>query len=91
MAAIHNATIVAVARLTRVETIPQQDSASNMLNKHARTFAAQVEALKKYREAGEQTMKVQHVTDNDGGQAIVGHVNQGAGAQQKKWRPTSWT
>ena len=36
----------------RVETIPQQDSASNMLNKLARTFAAQVEALKKYRSTG---------------------------------------
>jgi hypothetical protein len=26
---------------------------------------------------------VQHVTVNDGGQAIVGNVNQGVGAQQK--------
>jgi hypothetical protein len=46
MAAIHNATIVAARRLTRTETIPQQDSASNMLNKLTRTFAAQVEALR---------------------------------------------
>ena len=66
-----------------IENIPQQDSASNMLNKLARTFAAQVEVLKKYRSAGEQTIKVQHVTVNDGGQAIVGNVNQGVGAQQK--------
>src|SRR5262249_52057672 len=62
MAAIHKTTIVAATRLARVETIPQQDSASNMLNKLARTFTAQVEALKKYRSAGEQTIKVQHVT-----------------------------
>jgi hypothetical protein len=47
-----------------------------MLNKLARTFASQVEALKKYRSAGEQTIKVQHVTVNDGGQAIVGNVSQ---------------
>ena len=79
MAAIHNATMVAARRLYHVETIPQQDSASNMLNKLARTFAAQVEALKKYRSAGEQTIKVQHVTVNEGGQAIVGNVNQGGG------------
>ncbi|MFZ0850020.1 MAG: hypothetical protein WAO08_12540 [Hyphomicrobiaceae bacterium] len=90
MAAIHNATMVAARRLSHVETIPQQDSASNMLNKLTRTFAAQVEALKRYRSAGEQTIKVQHVTVNEGGQAIVGNVSQGAGAQQK-WRPTSWT
>ena len=83
MAAIHNATIVAAARLTRVETITQQDSASNMLNKLARTFTAQVEALKKYRSAGEQTIRVQHVTVNEGGQAIVGNVSQGGGGTAK--------
>ena len=46
IAAIHNATMVAARRLNHVETIPQQDSASTMLNKLARTFAGQVEALK---------------------------------------------
>jgi hypothetical protein len=79
MAAIHDATIVAARRLKHVETVPQQDSASNMLNKLARTFAAQVEALKKYRSTGEQTIKVQHVTVNEGGQAIVGDINRGGG------------
>jgi hypothetical protein len=54
-----------------------------MLNKLARTFASQVEALKKYRSAGEQTIKVQHVTVNDGGQAIVGNVSQGGGGTAK--------
>jgi hypothetical protein len=83
MAAIHNATIAAATRLARVETIPQQDSALTMLNKLARTFAAQVEALKKYRSAGEQTIKVQHVTVNEGGQAIVGNVTQGGGGTAK--------
>jgi hypothetical protein len=83
MAAIHNATMVAARRLNHVETIPQQDSASTMLNKLARTFAAQVEALKKYRSAGEQTIKVQHVTVNEGGQAIVGNVSQGGGGTAK--------
>ena len=83
MAAIHNATMVAARRLSHVETIPQQDSASNMLNKLARTFASQVEALKKYRSAGEQTIKVQHVTVNEGGQAIVGNVSQGGGGSAK--------
>jgi hypothetical protein len=83
MAAIHNATMVAARRLNHVETIPQQDSASTMLNKLARTFASQVEALKKYGSAGEQTIKVQHVTVNEGGQAIVGNVTKGGGAQAK--------
>ena len=82
MAAIHKATMVAARRWSQVETIPQQDSASNMLNKLAPTFVAQVEALKKYRSAGEQTIKVQHVTVKEGCQAIVGSVNQGVGTQQ---------
>ena len=84
MAAIHNATMAAARLLRHVETITQQDSASNMLNKLARTFASQVEALKKYRSSGEQTIKVQHVTVNDGGKAIVGNVNQGGGGQRKR-------
>ena len=38
------------------------------------TFAAQVEALKRYRSRGDQTVRVEHVTVNEGGQAIVGNV-----------------
>ena len=83
MAAMHNATMATARRLNHVETIAQQDSASTMLNKLARTFASQVEALKKYRSGGEQTIKVQHVTFNDGGQAIVGNVSQGGGGTSK--------
>src|SRR5262245_8168738 len=83
MAAIHNATMVAARRLNHVESISQQDSASTMLNKLARTFASQIEALKKYRSGGEQTIKVQHVTVNEGGQAIVGNVSQGGGGNGK--------
>lgn len=58
MAAIHNATMVAAGRLNRVETIEQQDSASNMVNKLARTFVGQVEGLKKYRSSGEQHIRL---------------------------------
>jgi hypothetical protein len=39
-----------------------------------------MDALKRYRSSGEQTIKVQHVTINDAGQAIVGNVEQGGGA-----------
>jgi hypothetical protein len=83
MAAIHVATMTAARRLTHVETLAQQDSASSMLNKLARTFAAQVEALKRYRLKGEQTIKVQHVVVNDGGKAIIGDVTTQAGGALK--------
>jgi hypothetical protein len=38
-----------------------------------------MEALKRYRTGGEQKVTVQHVSVNEGGQAIVGNVNQAAG------------
>lgn len=79
MAAIHTATMTFARRLARVETIPQQDSAERALNKLTRTFAAQMEALKRYRTGGEQKVTVQHVSVSEGGQAIVGNVTQGAG------------
>jgi hypothetical protein len=74
MAAIHLATMTFARRLGHVETIPQQDSAERALNKFARTFAAQIEALKRYRTGGEQKITVQHVNVTQGGQAIVGNV-----------------
>jgi hypothetical protein len=79
MAAVHMATMTFARRLARVENIPQQDSAERAFNKLARTFAAQVEALKRYRTGGEQKVTVQHVTVNEGGQAIVGNVKHGGG------------
>jgi hypothetical protein len=75
MAAVHMATMVMARRLNHAETIPQQDSAGSLLNKLARTYASQAEALKKYRTGGEQKITVQHVTVNDGGQAVVGNIN----------------
>ena len=74
MAAVHCATMTYARRLNHVENIAQQDSAERGFNKLARTFAVQIEALKRYRTGGEQKVTVQHVTVNDGGQAIVGTV-----------------
>ena len=51
--------------------IPKRDSASRALTSFARTFASQMGALKHYRSGGEQRVTVQHVSVNDGGQAIV--------------------
>jgi hypothetical protein len=62
-------------RLAHVDNILQQDSAERAFNKLARTFAIQLEALKRYRTGGEQKVTVQHVTVNEGGQAIVGAVS----------------
>ncbi|BCA00024.1 hypothetical protein BDHH15_09210 [Bradyrhizobium diazoefficiens] len=74
MAATHMLSMTFARRLNNVESIPQQDSASQAFNKLSRTFATQVEALKRYRTGGEQRVTVQHVNVSDGGQAIVGDV-----------------
>jgi hypothetical protein len=72
IAAVHNATMTFARRLNHVDTIPQQDSASNALNKLARTFAAQMDALNRHRGKGQQSIKVEHVSVAPGAQAIVG-------------------
>lgn len=75
MGAIHQATMMMARRLNQVETIPQQDAAERALNKLARTYAMQMEALKRYRTCGQQKVTVEHVNVNAGGQAIVGTVH----------------
>jgi hypothetical protein len=76
MAAVHMTTMTFARRLAQVENIPQQDSAERAFNKLTRTFATQIEALKRYRTGGEQKVTVQHVSVSEGGQAIVGNVTQ---------------
>ena len=75
MAAVHVATMTSAQRLVRADNMLMQDSAERAFNKLARTFATQMEALKRYRTGGEQKV-VQHVSVSDGGQAIVGNVTQ---------------
>ncbi|MGJ8544564.1 MAG: hypothetical protein ACSHWZ_03900 [Sulfitobacter sp.] len=77
MGAIHQATMMMARRLNHVDNIKQQDAAERALNKLARTYATQMEALKRYRTGGQQKVTVEHVTVNEGGQAIVGDVTHG--------------
>lgn len=84
MGAVHSATMMLAKRLNHVDTIPQQDSAERALNKLARTFAMQMESLKRYRTGGQQKVVVEHVTVNAGGQAVVGAVTHGGRAEGEK-------
>ena len=83
LAAVHVATMAFARRLAHVENIPQQDSAERAFNKLTRTFTTQMEALKKYRDAPQQRVHVEHVHVNEGGQAIVGNVK-GGGRQNEE-------
>ncbi len=88
MAAVHMATMTFARRLAHVDNIQQQDSAERAFNKLARTFAAQVEALRRHRTGGEQKVTVEHVTVNEGGKAIVGNVSHGGRGASKYRRST---
>ena len=46
-------------------------------------FAAQVEALQRYRGKGQQKVTVEHVHVHAGGQAIVGAITPGGGGKEK--------
>lgn len=64
----------------------QVDNNINRATKMLRSFTAQVEALNKYRNKGQQKVTVEHVTINEGGQAVVGvveHKGGGSGGDEK--------
>jgi hypothetical protein len=59
----------------------------NRATRLLRTFTAQVEALQKYRSKGEQRCTVEHVHVHNGGQAVVGTINQSKAGIQDDQRP----
>ncbi|HET9534508.1 MAG TPA: HGGxSTG domain-containing protein [Mesorhizobium sp.] len=67
----------AAENLAGAPSIEVMDMQERALNRLAGTFAAQMEALKRYRSKGEQRVYVERVTVNEGGQAIVGPVAHG--------------
>ena len=83
MAAVHALTMRLAGQLSSSTTHKGQEHAERALNKLARTFASQVETLKRYRMGGEQKVTVQHVTVSDNAQAIVGNVSAGGGDGKK--------
>jgi hypothetical protein len=72
MAAVYSASMKVSQALIEAECVPHRDSAERALNKLTRTFVTQMEALKRYRTGGEQTVTVQHVNIGNDGQAIAG-------------------
>ena len=85
MAAVHHATMNTVEKLgaaTKREVAELHEKAFNRLT---RTFAAQMEALKRYRSKGEQRVYVERVNVSEGGQAVIGNVTrEGRGGGSSK-------
>ena len=89
MATVHKLTMAFARRLGAADTFQELDSVERIFNKLARTFAGQMETLKRYRTGGEQKVTVEHVTVNEGGQAIVGNVAHRGEGPSKKPETTS--
>lgn len=75
MVAVHLATLKTATRLKNADSVQLHEMYERAFNRLARTFAAQIEALKRYRSKGEQRMYIERVNVEQGGQAIVGNVS----------------
>jgi hypothetical protein len=78
MVSVHVTAMRCAHHLASAEDLAQQDSSARALDRLARTFPAQIEALNRYRSNGEPAITVQNVSVGDGGKAIVGNVTQHA-------------
>ena len=83
MLATHTVAMDAARRMHMADTLPKRDHYEKTFTKATRTFATQVETLKRHRTGGEQKVTVQHVTVADGGQAVIGAVTAGGGLTKK--------
>lgn len=71
-------------RMTYQTSYQVRESLERSMTRLSRTYLAQMDALKKYRAKAQQVVRVERVTVNDGGQAIVGHLAHGGRAEDEK-------
>jgi hypothetical protein len=83
MVATHAASITTLRRLKDSQTLLERDRYGSLAVKLLRAFAAQVEALQRYRGKGQQKVTVEYVHVHAGGQAIVGAVTPGGGGKEQ--------
>lgn len=84
MVATNAALAVTSQRMMDSDTLQRFEVYERAATRLARTFISQTEALKKYRAKAQQVVRVERVTVEDGGQAIVGTVSHGGGDAEKK-------
>jgi hypothetical protein len=78
MVAAHNLGLEMVRRATKTERLDCLATYGSLATKLLRTFTAQTEVLARLRgQTGQQTVRVEHVTVESGGQAVVGAVSTG--------------
>ena len=84
MAATHVAMVRSARWLANSESIDQVTAHYAGYTKLARSYAAQVETLRKHRNGGKQTVRVERVNVESGAQAIVGDVSHGGRVEHEK-------
>ena len=84
MAAVHVCAMDASRRLLWADTFQGKDSAERAMTKLTRTFTTQMDALKRHRAKAQQTVRVERVNVESGGQAVVGDVTHGGRVHDKK-------
>ena len=84
MIACHAASLECYRRAMLAEqSFEGRQSNLSAANKLSRTYTMLLDALSKHRGKGQQVVRVEHVTVQAGGQAIVGNVTQGGGGHQQ--------
>ncbi len=78
MTATHVALTTSLSRVSHQGSYQVRESIERSATRLSRTYLAQMEALKKHRAKAQQTVRVERVNVESGGQAIVGDVNTGA-------------
>ncbi|MGC1506420.1 MAG: hypothetical protein WA782_20065 [Sulfitobacter sp.] len=66
-------------KLTYQSSYQIRESYERSMTRLSRTYLAQMDALKRYRAKAQQLVRVERVTVNEGGQAIVGDVSHTGG------------
>ena len=85
MISIHNASMKLMRQFMGGNASPEHMNLNiNQIAKLNRVFIAQMDALNKNRGKGHQKVEVRHIHVNEGGQAIVGNVEQGDRGHDKK-------
>lgn len=84
MYATHDLSMEMMRRAKKAGDLRSMTEFGALATKLSRTMTAQIEALGKLRRGGEQTVRVEHVHVYEGGQAVVGVVNQGGGVDGKR-------
>src|SRR4030095_11712082 len=79
MACIHSATMAVLGRLSAATGHRNVLAAATSARRLSRTFAILVETLRRLRSGGSQLIRIERVEVKEGGQAIIGNVQQGKG------------